>query len=40
MNYTYLLETNDGKRVEVKVFKPLPHTNEPAELKSAVYVDG
>lgn len=34
-NYLFQLETNDKKKVEVKIFRPLPHKNEPNQVTEA-----
>jgi hypothetical protein len=37
MNYQFTLKTEDGKHVVAKVYKPLPHTNEPPQVTSVSY---
>ncbi|CAD8097107.1 unnamed protein product [Paramecium primaurelia] len=37
-NYQFIVETEDHKRIQVKVFEPLPHTNQPAHVTAAVYL--
>jgi hypothetical protein len=34
-NYLFLLKGTDDLKFEVRVFKPLPHTHEPAEITEA-----
>ncbi|EGR30081.1 hypothetical protein IMG5_142740, partial [Ichthyophthirius multifiliis] len=34
-NYTFVLTTNEGNKIEVRVFKPLPHTNQPTSVTYA-----
>ena len=31
-NYQFLVDVGNGKHAYMKVFKPLPHTNEPTQL--------
>jgi hypothetical protein len=38
MNYTIKFRSNCGKTVQVRIYKPLPHTGMPPELKEAIII--
>ncbi len=37
-NYRIKVEVDDGKTLEVVIYKPLPHTGNPPQLTSAKYI--